>query len=92
MKVDGDAALLGETLRLAALGRDTIDMPEKVEENPATVRGNVNGHPGSLLGSKVDRARLSSGASHIPGCLFALGGDSAGQSANHQGGKQQRKR
>ena len=67
MVVGGDPRPAGEQLGLAArVRRDAVDVAQQVEGDPAAVRGDVQRHPGPLLGSEVDVAGLAPGEGHIP--------------------------
>ena len=90
MVVDGDAAVLGERLGVAALSGDSVDVSQEVEDDPAAVGGDVEGHPSALLGREIDLAGLAAGQGGVPvGDALGVGGgggeeEGGGEEGSHR--------
>ena len=88
MVVDRDAAVLREGLGVAALRRDAVDVPDEVENDPAAVGRDVEGHPGALLGGEIDLAGLAAGQGGVPvGDALGVGGGGGEEEGGGEGGR-----
>ena len=74
MEIQGDAAVAGEKLGLATRGRQAIDVAQEVEHEEAPIGGNVDRHPGALVGDEVNLASQPSRGPDVPRFLNGLHG------------------
>ena len=91
MVVRGNPGARGQELGLAApICGDAVDVAQKVEDDPATVRRDVHRHPGALVGREVDLAGLAAGEGDIPVGVGVLAGVLRGEGSREGGPEAER--